>query len=331
MTSVGKGGVGRSATVNPGQAPYQRKAPPREKDQKASTVFVGGLRKTTDEDKVIAHFSKYGPVESVDVKRLPDGTSRGFAFVKFVSKETVDKVIEAKANHMIDNKWVAVTPHGNQYSLGASTSGDKAPRAREERVEEEEPAAKEDYEDKWSENYLQVAAQVGALQQQEDDDQPGQEGSFVPVMGMPANGMNMGMMMPMGMMGGMGMGGMGGMMMVPMGMMGPMGQMNAMGPMGQVTGPGDQMGPMGQGGQQGGGLMNPMGQMMGGMGQMPQMAMCPPGMMGGMCQPGGMMGGMGMGMSGGPGQGAPATSSGGGGSTSGGSRNSSRAARSTPY
>lgn len=27
-------------------------------------------------------------VESVDIKRLPDGSSRGFAFVKFADKET---------------------------------------------------------------------------------------------------------------------------------------------------------------------------------------------------------------------------------------------------
>merc|ERR1719379_3042361 len=69
-------------------AQYQKRAG-KEKEHKATTVFVGGLRKTTDEDKVIAHFSKYGPVESVDVKRLPDGTSRGFAFVKFKEKESV--------------------------------------------------------------------------------------------------------------------------------------------------------------------------------------------------------------------------------------------------
>jgi len=81
---------------------------------KVTTVFVGGLRKSTSEDKVIGHFAKYGQasllrilkrtpshnvqlsycsssrldqVESVDIKRLPDGASRGFAFVKFADKE----------------------------------------------------------------------------------------------------------------------------------------------------------------------------------------------------------------------------------------------------
>lgn len=55
-------------------------------------------------------------VDSVDIKRLPDGSSRGFAFVKFMDQarrnrlgascgeESVTKTLEAKASHMIDNK-----------------------------------------------------------------------------------------------------------------------------------------------------------------------------------------------------------------------------------
>merc|ERR1719325_151888 len=60
-----------------------------EKDEKVTTVFVGGLRKSTSEDKVTAHFAKFGQVDNVDIKRLPDGTSRGFAFVKFIERDSV--------------------------------------------------------------------------------------------------------------------------------------------------------------------------------------------------------------------------------------------------
>ncbi|CAE7658714.1 sqd, partial [Symbiodinium necroappetens] len=84
----------------------------RKEDDKSNIVFVGGLRKSTTEDKVAGHFSKFGQVDSVDIKRLPDGTSRGFAFVKFVEVESIAKVLEAQSSHMIDNKWVAVKPHG---------------------------------------------------------------------------------------------------------------------------------------------------------------------------------------------------------------------------
>ena len=51
----------------------------------------------------------------MDIKRLPDGTSRGFAFVKFSDTEAVEKVIDAHAKHMIDNKWVEA--HSNKLSL----------------------------------------------------------------------------------------------------------------------------------------------------------------------------------------------------------------------
>merc|ERR1712185_597628 len=93
------------STDNLRKAALQQKRGHHDKEHKALTIFVGGLRKTTDEEKIMAHFSKYGKVEKVDVKRLPDGTSRGFGFVKFVHRETVEKVAEARADHMIDNKW----------------------------------------------------------------------------------------------------------------------------------------------------------------------------------------------------------------------------------
>merc|ERR1719203_1879626 len=102
---------GSSSSTTKAAAPAKKK-PKAEKDEKLTTIFVGGLRKSTSEDKVAAHFAKYGQVDNVDIKRLPDGTSRGFAFVKFMEKEAVDKVIEARSSHMIDNKWVAVRPHG---------------------------------------------------------------------------------------------------------------------------------------------------------------------------------------------------------------------------
>merc|ERR1719482_2061208 len=77
----------------------------KKEKENVNVVFVGGLRKTTEEDRVTAHFAKFGQVEHVDIKRLPDGTSRGFAFVKFADADSVERVIDAHAKHMIDNKW----------------------------------------------------------------------------------------------------------------------------------------------------------------------------------------------------------------------------------
>ncbi|CAE8690122.1 unnamed protein product, partial [Polarella glacialis] len=100
----------------------EKVAKKKQKDN-LNVIFVGGLRKTTEEDRVTAHFAKFGQVEQVDIKRLPDGTSRGFAFIKFVDQEAIDKVIDAHAKHMIDNKWVEVKRHdGLAASAGINTA-----------------------------------------------------------------------------------------------------------------------------------------------------------------------------------------------------------------
>merc|ERR1719145_343917 len=73
-----------ATAIPPGSkfAKYEKLVKRKQKDN-ANVVFVGGLRKTTEEDRVCAHFAKFGQVEHVDIKRQPDGTSRGFALIKF--------------------------------------------------------------------------------------------------------------------------------------------------------------------------------------------------------------------------------------------------------
>jgi len=206
------------------------------KDDKQTTVFVGGLRKTTCEDKVIAHFSKFGQVDSVDIKHLPDGTSRGFAFVKFADMKSVDKVIEAQSSHMIDNKWVAVRPHGgSEFTAQNNAEKDqvaKASAAREEHSKVMDQSSTANSEQEWSEKYLSAAAQIAAMQ---GDESGGNAQAANPMAGM------------MNQMGGM----MGNSMMNPM--MGMMG--NAMGGGGAGMG----ANPMAGGANAG---MNPMMQMM---------------------------------------------------------------------
>lgn len=149
------------------QAVQHKRKQRQERDEKVTTVFVGGLRKSTSEDKVAAHFAKFGQVDNVDIKRLPDGTSRGFAFVKFMEKDAVEKVVEARSSHMIDNKWVAVRPHGGtEFSKAASAEKDKesAALARSKERDKGTTDDPEANEEDWSERYLSIAAQVGAMQ-----------------------------------------------------------------------------------------------------------------------------------------------------------------------
>ncbi|CAK9043962.1 unnamed protein product [Durusdinium trenchii] len=173
---------------------------PKREDDKVTTVFVGGLRKSTSEDKVIGHFAKYGQVESVDIKRLPDGSSRGFAFVKFADKDSVHRCVEAKASHMIDNKWVAVRPHGGTaFQAAQHAERQRMAHDREkEKKETEQPATEEDYEEKWSEKYLQQAASLqSGGEDKEEEDGKDKDTPVNPMMAMMMNPMMAMMMNPM--------------------------------------------------------------------------------------------------------------------------------------
>lgn len=94
-------------------------APGRDDDRK---LFVGGLSWETTEKELREHFSKYGDIESINVKTDPNtGRSRGFAFIVFNTPEAVDKVIEA-GDHVINGKKVdpkkAKARHGKIFVGG---------------------------------------------------------------------------------------------------------------------------------------------------------------------------------------------------------------------
>merc|ERR1719353_2057587 len=149
--AAGGAGGGGSAIVAPKEnlqkvANMQKLVRKKEKEN-VNVVFVGGLRKTTEEDRVTAHFAKFGQVEHVDIKRLPDGTSRGFAFVKFADADSVERVIDAHAKHMIDNKWVEVRRRDSMAAhAGRTSSSAQKEKEKEEKEEEERQAGGEDWD-----------------------------------------------------------------------------------------------------------------------------------------------------------------------------------------
>ncbi|CAJ1459291.1 unnamed protein product [Effrenium voratum] len=89
-------------------------------------------------------------VTNVEIKKQPDGTSRGFAFVTFAEKAFVAKVLEAHSSHMIDNKWVDVKPQ--------VAAVPKGPRelATTKNQKDEAKDSQEDYESGFAEKYLQA-------------------------------------------------------------------------------------------------------------------------------------------------------------------------------
>lgn len=212
----------REAQVSPGQAALPHMPPPlpsappgpvseegikkvkeyqrlMKKGDNMETVFVGGLRKSTDEDQVFSHFSKFGEVEKVEIKRQGDGTSRGFAFVRFKNKGAVDQVIEKRAAHMIDNKWIDVKRHNGV----AACAGRATSLANDDVKEQDEPKQKEtvDTEEDFTSKYLSMAQQLAVEEQQKQGASPSvPEGqgmvAMVPVAPVVGPGMVMAPMMP---------------------------------------------------------------------------------------------------------------------------------------
>lgn len=81
---------------------------PDHSDENESTkIIVLQLSFSSTEDTVDQYFSKYGEIEKLDLKRYPDGSSRGFAFIIFKSEDALNKVL-SEQEHIIDNRTVTV-------------------------------------------------------------------------------------------------------------------------------------------------------------------------------------------------------------------------------
>jgi squid-like protein len=69
-------------------------------------LFVGGLSWETTEKELREYFSKFGDIESVNIKTDSNtGRSRGFSFIVFKNADSLDKVFEI-SDHVINNKKV---------------------------------------------------------------------------------------------------------------------------------------------------------------------------------------------------------------------------------
>ncbi|CAG0900677.1 unnamed protein product [Cyprideis torosa] len=84
------------------QSPMQ---PTDDKSVEDRKLFIGGLSWSSTEDDLNKYFSQFGEVEMSEVKRDSSGTSRGFGFIIFQSKEAIPKVF-AKSEHIISGKKV---------------------------------------------------------------------------------------------------------------------------------------------------------------------------------------------------------------------------------
>lgn len=83
-------------------------SPPDHSDENEATkIIVLQLDFGSTEETVHEYFSKYGEIEKLDLKRYPDGSSRGFAFIIFKSVDALTKVLSDQ-QHSIDDRKVTV-------------------------------------------------------------------------------------------------------------------------------------------------------------------------------------------------------------------------------
>ncbi|XP_065351426.1 RNA-binding protein squid-like isoform X2 [Cloeon dipterum] len=105
-----------------GQQQQQIESSGRDDDRK---LFVGGLSWETTDKELREHFSKFGEIESINVKTDPNtGRSRGFAFIVFGTAEGLEKALNA-GDHVINSKKVdpkkAKARHGKIFVGGLPT------------------------------------------------------------------------------------------------------------------------------------------------------------------------------------------------------------------
>ena len=70
-------------------------------------MFVGGLHPSLTTDSLKNYFSEFGKIEKVIImKDKLTGRSRGFGFIIFSEKETIDKILFNANCHFIYGKWI---------------------------------------------------------------------------------------------------------------------------------------------------------------------------------------------------------------------------------
>ena len=70
-------------------------------------LFVGGLNRGTTDDALREYFGQFGEIESCLIKCDPlTNRSRGFGFVTFQDRSSVEKVLSSDVNHMLDERKI---------------------------------------------------------------------------------------------------------------------------------------------------------------------------------------------------------------------------------
>lgn len=81
-------------------------------------LFVGALPKTTTDETLKMHFSTFGTVTDIMVKKNPEGNCAGFGFVTFEDAASAQKVLDNYDDNMFEGKWIDCKTADNKGGKG---------------------------------------------------------------------------------------------------------------------------------------------------------------------------------------------------------------------
>lgn len=84
-----------------------------------SSIFVGGLKASFTEEVIKAYFTKFGEVESIEMKKRKKGINKGFCIVKFSNGKIAERVLKRK-EHFIEKRLVTCREYLNGGELKKS-------------------------------------------------------------------------------------------------------------------------------------------------------------------------------------------------------------------
>ncbi|VDM65700.1 unnamed protein product [Strongylus vulgaris] len=116
--SDGEGRIGRKRAADSREAAVAEPPIPR---RPVDLIVLGVNYKTTDEG-FKSYFEAFGTVVFAEIKRTPEGSSKGFGFVQMSTVEEQDKVL-ATANHMLDGRRCDVRIPDQRHDAHGNTPG----------------------------------------------------------------------------------------------------------------------------------------------------------------------------------------------------------------
>ena len=95
-------------------------------------LFIGGIPQNTTREELHAYFEQYGSIEDLNVTFKRENKGKGFGFLLFKEKESMDAVLADYENHKINGCWfecqIAKPKFSENFGLSAKSQNRSSAR-----------------------------------------------------------------------------------------------------------------------------------------------------------------------------------------------------------